>query len=416
MTNQNIIFDAIHRETIREEKTINLIASENYASNDVLKASGSILTNKYAEGYPGRRYYGGCEIVDEIETHANNLAKEVFHADHVNLQPHSGSSANMAVYFSNLQAGDTVLGLNINSGGHLTHGHKLNFSGKLFNAISYNVSPETELLDYDEVEILTQQHKPKMIVVGASAYSRTIDFSKFARIAQNNKALLFVDMAHIAGLIAADLHPSPVPLADIVSSTTHKTLRGPRGGMILCKGDQAAIIDKAVFPGSQGGPLMHIIAAKGICFAEALSPNFKQYQQQVVTNAKIMAKTFKDLGYRIVSDGTDTHLFLVDLRTKNAPDALEKITGALVEEILGKCSIIVNRNLIPFDPERPLITSGIRIGTPAVTTRGFKEQEVSQLVHWIDEAIKNRHNDNFLAKLKKEVEATCNKFPIYEKQ
>ena len=416
MTNQNIIFDAIHRETIREEKTINLIASENYASNDVLKASGSILTNKYAEGYPGRRYYGGCEIVDEIETHANNLAKEVFHADHVNLQPHSGSSANMAVYFSNLQAGDTVHGLNINSGGHLTHGHKLNFSGKLFNAISYNVSPETELLDYDEVEILTQQHKPKMIVVGASAYSRTIDFSKFARIAQNNKALLFVDMAHIAGLIAADLHPSPVPLADIVSSTTHKTLRGPRGGMILCKGDQAAIIDKAVFPGSQGGPLMHIIAAKGICFAEALSPNFKQYQQQVVTNAKIMAKTFKDLGYRIVSDGTDTHLFLVDLRTKNAPDALEKITGALVEEILGKCSIIVNRNLIPFDPERPLITSGIRIGTPAVTTRGFKEQEVSQLVHWIDEAIKNRHNDNFLAKLKKEVEATCNKFPIYEKQ
>lgn len=413
MTNKTFIFNAITRESDREERTINLIASENYASTDVLQATGSVLTNKYAEGYPGRRYYGGCEIVDEIENKANDLAKELFQAEHVNLQPHSGSSANIAVYFSQLHAGDTVLGLNIASGGHLTHGHKLNFSGKLFNAISYNVSPETELIDYDEVEILTQQHQPKLLVVGASAYSRTIDFKRFAEIAHNNRALLFVDMAHIAGLVAAGLHPSPIPVADIVSSTTHKTLRGPRGGMILSKSDHALAVDKAVFPGSQGGPLMHIVAAKGICFAEALEPAFKTYQAQVVKNAQTMANTFQNLGYRIVAGGTDTHLFLVDLRTKNVPDALEKITGTLVEETLSKCSIIVNRNLIPFDPERPLITSGIRIGTPAITTRGLKEPEVTQLVHWIDDAIKNRHDTEKLTSIKKEVERLSKQFPIY---
>lgn len=407
------IFDLIRQEKDREERTINLIASENYASNDVLAAAGSVLTNKYAEGYVGRRYYGGCSVVDEVELLGNNLAKELFQAEHVNLQPHSGSSANMAVYFSQLQAGDTILGLNIASGGHLTHGHKLNFSGKLFNAVSYNVSPESEQLDYDEIELLVEQHQPKMLVVGASAYSRTIDFARIASMAQDHKVLLFVDMAHIAGLVAAGLHPSPIPVADIVSSTTHKTLRGPRGGMILCKGDYAQTIDKAVFPGIQGGPLMHGVAAKAICFAEALTPRFIAYQQQVVANAKAMAQTFKDLGYRIVSGGTDTHLFLVDLRSKYKANGYDGITGALVEEILGNCSIVVNRNLIPFDTQRPLVTSGIRIGTPAITTRGFKEKEVVTIVHWIDEAIKHRDDQQFLNGLKLKVEKLCQTLPIY---
>lgn len=408
------IFTFIDEEKRREEQTINLIASENYASPDVLAATGSVLTNKYAEGYPNNRYYGGCQVVDKIELEACDLGKKLFQAEHINVQPHSGSSANLSVYLSMLKPGDTVLGMSIAAGGHLTHGHKINFSGKIYNFVGYGVSPETEQLDYDEIELLTQQHQPKMIVAGASAYSRTIDFQRLARIAHNNKALLFVDMAHIAGLVAAGVHPSPIPFADLVSSTTHKTLRGPRGGLLLSKGDYAQKLDKAVMPGSQGGPLMHVIAAKAIAFAEALTDEFKAYQKQIVINAQAMAKTFQELGYRIVSGGTDNHLFLVDLGSKNQGTTETKITGKLVEETLEKCGIILNRNLIPFDTESPLITSGIRIGTPAVTTRGFKEQEVIKVAHLIDEAIKKRDDEVFLKRLKGEIVDFCSKFPIYQ--
>jgi len=408
------IFSFINDEQKREERTVNLIASENYASKEVLAATGSVLTNKYAEGYPSARYYGGCSVVDSVENQARDLGKKLFNAEHLNVQSHSGSSANMAVYLSSLNAGDTVLGMHIAAGGHLTHGHKINFSGKLFNFVSYGVSPESECIDYDEIETLTHQHQPKMIVAGTSAYSRTIDYDRLANISINNNALLFIDMAHIAGLIAAGLHPSPMPYADFVSSTTHKTLRGPRGGIIFSKADHAQKIDKAVMPGSQGGPLMHVIAAKAVAFAQALEPEFKEYQEQVIKNAKVMADTFKELGYRIVSGGTDTHLFLVDLQNKNTQDSFAEITGKLVEETVGKCGIVLNRNLIPFDKASPLITSGIRIGTPAVTTRGFKEKDVIQVVHWIDEAIKKRDDDRFLASVKEKVEALCKQFPIYE--
>lgn len=408
------VFGLIEKEKIRQENTINLIASENYASPNVLKACGSVLTNKYAEGYPGRRYYGGCQVVDEVENYARDLGKQLFDAEHINVQPHSGSSANFAVYFSYLKPNDTVLGMSISAGGHLTHGHKVNVSGKVFNFVGYGVSPETEQLDYDEIELLANQHKPKMIIAGASAYSRTIDFERFEQIARNNQALLMVDMAHISGLIAAGVHPSPMPYADIVTSTTHKTLRGPRGGIICSKAEQAQTIDKGIMPGSQGGPLMHIIAGKAIAFAEALTPEFKNYQEQLVKNAQAMAKAFQDLGYRIVSGGTDNHLFLVDLRPKNQSGSLEEITGKLVEEALGTCSIIVNRNLIPFDTQSPMITSGLRIGTPAVTTRGFTEKEVTQVAHWINEVIEKRHDEQFLKKLKAEVEKFCKKFPIYK--
>ena len=410
---KNHVFDLIAKEQARQEGCINLIASENYVSKAVLQATGSVLTNKYAEGYPGRRYYGGCQEVDEVENYTRDLAKQLFNAEHANVQAHSGSSANLAVYFSLLKPGDTVLGMNINAGGHLTHGHQLNFSGKLFNIVPYGVSPENEQLDYDEIEVLADQHKPKMIIAGASAYSRTMDYQRLADIAQRHKAFLFVDMAHIAGLIAAKLHPNPVPYADVVSSTTHKTLRGPRGGMVLSKQNHATALDKAVMPGSQGGPLMHVIAAKGIAFEEAMTQEFTAYQQRVITNAQAMATAFTNLGYRIVAGGTDTHLFLVDLRSKNVPDALEKITGQLVETTLEKCNIIVNRNLIPFDPEKPLVTSGIRIGSPAISTRGFGKAEAVEVVHLIDEAIHARHDEAKLAHIKQRVAALCKQFPIY---
>ena len=405
---KSYIFELIEQEKAREEKTIDLIASENYASESILKATGSVLTNKYAEGYPGKRYYGGCAIVDKVEQYAIEEGKKAFCADHVNVQPHSGSSANMAVYLSSLNTGDTILGMSLSSGGHLTHGHKVNFSGKTYNFVPYNLSPETEQLDYDEIRILTEQHKPKMIVAGASAYSRIIDFAKIAEIAQDNNCLLFSDMAHIAGLVAADLHPSPIPVSDFVSSTTHKTLRGPRGGFICCKADYAKKLDRAVMPGSQGGPLMHSIAAKAIAFSDAQTTEFKKYMQQVLKNASVMAKTFQDLDYRIVSGGTDNHLFLIDLRNKN-------ISGQEAEDALEKCNIVLNRNSIPFDPAPPTKPSGIRLGTPAVTTRGFKEKDVIQVASWIDEIIKNRSNESFLQKMKIEIEGFCKNFPVYKK-
>lgn len=406
------IFKLLEEEKKRQQNCINLIASENYVSEDILVATGSVLTNKYAEGYPNARYYGGCEVVDKVENYAIDLGKQVFNAEHINVQPHSGSQANMAVYLSQLKNDDVVLGMSLSSGGHLTHGHKVNFSGKLFNFIPYNVSPETELIDYDEIEILANQHKPKLIVAGGSAYSRTIDFEKLHQIAQRNHAKLFIDMAHIAGLVAAKQHPSPVPYADFVSSTTHKTLRGPRGGMIISKAQYAQSIDRAVMPGSQGGPLMHVIAAKAIAFQEALKPEFISYQKQVIKNAKIMAQAFIDLGYRIVSGGTDNHLFLVDLRSKSTGGG--KISGFEVEVALGKCNIILNRNNIPFDPEGPKTTSGIRIGTPAITTRGFMEKDTIELAHLIDEAIFNRNDDTFLGKLKERIFDKLKNFPIYE--
>ncbi|MBD3231328.1 aminotransferase class I/II-fold pyridoxal phosphate-dependent enzyme [Candidatus Dependentiae bacterium] len=403
---KNHILELINQEKEREEKTINLIASENYTSKDILKATGSILTNKYAEGYPAKRYYAGCEIIDKIEQFSIEQAKKTFCAAHVNVQPHSGSSANIAVYFSNLKNGDTILGMSLSSGGHLTHGHKVNFSGKIFNFIPYNVSPENEHLDYNEIRILAEQHKPKMIVAGASAYSKIIDFAQISKIAKDNKCLLFSDMAHIAGLVAAKLHPSPIPVSDFVSSTTHKTLRGPRGGFICCKAEYGKNIDKTVMPGLQGGPLMHIIAAKAIAFQNAQTKKFKDYIDQVLKNAKIMSKTFQDLGYRIVSGGTDNHLFLIDLRNKN-------ISGKQAEELLEQCNINVNRNTIPFDPASPNNPSGIRIGTPAITTRKMTENDCITIVHWINEIINNKTNENFLKKVKAKIEEFCKKFSIY---
>jgi glycine hydroxymethyltransferase len=408
---KNIIFDLIQKEQHRQEATINLIASENYASKDILSAAGSVLTNKYAEGYPGHRYYGGCGVIDEVETYAIEQGKKLFKADHVNVQPHSGASANFAVYINLLNPGDTVLGMNLSAGGHLTHGHKVNFSGKLYKFIHYGVDATTECIDYNQIQSLAEQHKPKMIVAGASAYARLIDYERLSAIAKSVNALLLIDMAHIAGLVAANVIPSPMPWADIVSSTTHKTLRGPRGGIICSKQAHGQLIDKSVMPGSQGGPLMHIIAAKAICFDEALQPAFVTYAQQVLRNAQVMVKAFKDLGYRIVSGGTDTHLFLIDLReTKNHGT----LTGKEVEELLGRCNIIVNRNTIPFDTQSPTITSGIRIGTPAITTRGFTEKETMQVVTWIDDAIKKRHDEQFIAALKKDVQSMCTRFPIYK--
>lgn len=402
----------IEQEQIRQEQTINLTASENYVSHDVLTATGSVLTNKYAEGYPGKRYYGGCQAVDSVEDYARNKARELFGTEHANVQPHSGSSANMAVYFATLQPGDTVLGMHLASGGHLTHGHSLNFSGKLFNFVSYGVSPQDERIDYEELEILADQNKPKMIVAGASSYARAIDFQRIAAIAKRVNAIFFVDMAHIAGPIAAGLHQNPAPYADIISSTTHKTLRGPRGGMILSTEQYATAIDKAVIPGTQGGPLMHVIAAKAVAFDEALTPSFKKYQEQILKNAKAMANEFKNLGYRIVSGGTDTHLFLVDLRSKFSESTQAKVTGNVVEKTLEKCNIVLNRNMIPFDPEKPLVTSGIRIGTPAITTRGLIESDARTIVHLIDEAIHARDNEEKLKHIRTQVIQLCANFPI----
>lgn len=403
----------IKSEQKRQEETINLIASENYVSQNVLNAAGSVLTNKYAEGYPEKRYYGGCQIIDKVENIAIDLAQKIFDAEHANVQPHSGSSANFGIYFSCLKPGDTILGMSLNCGGHLTHGHKINFSGSIFNVVSYGVNRDTEELDYDEIDKLATQHKPKLIIAGASAYSKLIDYKKFAAISKKHNTKLLVDMAHIAGLVAAKIIPSPVAYSDFVSSTTHKTLRGPRGGIILCKSDYAQAIDKAIMPGIQGGPLMHIIAAKAVALQECLKPSFKKYQMQIIKNAKAMAKAFTDMGYRIVSGGTDTHLFLIDLRSHKEFGG--KVSGRDVEVLLEQhCNIILNRNLVPFDTQSPTNPSGIRIGTPAVTTRGFKEKDVIKIAELINDAIKNRTETKSLNSIKKQVTILCKNRPIYD--
>jgi glycine hydroxymethyltransferase len=399
------IYQALKNEEDRELKTLDLIASENYTSRAVREAQGSVMTNKYAEGYPGKRYYNGCEYVDVAERLAIERAKSLFGADHANVQPHCGSSANMAVYFSVLKPGDSVLAMSLAHGGHLTHGHKINFSGRFFNFIPYGVSPKTEMIDYDEVAELALKHKPKLVVAGASAYSRILDFKRLREIADSVGAMLMVDMAHIAGLIAAGVHPSPVPFADFVTTTTHKTLRGPRSGMVLCRAQYAADVDKQVFPGLQGGPLMHTIAAKAVCFKEAMSPEFKQYQAQVVQNAKTLAAYLAKHSLRIVSGGTDNHLMLVDLTAMG-------ITGKDASSALEKAGMIVNKNAIPFDVRPPAVTSGIRIGTPAVTTRGMKEAEMEQLGSWIVEAVTHQADDNILARIKAEVVATAVRYSV----
>ncbi len=401
------VYKAIKDEFSRQQNNIELIASENIVSQAVLEAQGSVLTNKYAEGYPAARWYGGCEFVDVVESLAIERAKKIFGAEHVNVQPHSGSQANMAVYLAALEYGDTVLAMDLACGGHLTHGMKINFSGKSYNFIGYKVDEKTEMLDYNEIAKLAQQHKPKMIVAGASAYSRTIDFKKFREIADSVGALLFVDMAHIAGLVAAGLHPNPVPHAHFVTTTTHKTLRGPRAGMILCKAEFAKKSDSRIFAGIQGGPLMHVIAAKAIALKEALSPAFKTYQKQIAKNAKVFSEELAKLGFRIVAGGTDNHLFMVDLRSKN-------ISGKDATHILDEVRITVNKNLIPYDVQPPAVTSGIRIGTPAVTSRGMKEKEMKLIAQLIDRAIVNRENKKELASVKKAVEALTKKFPIYK--
>ncbi|RLL42901.1 serine hydroxymethyltransferase [Oceanobacillus piezotolerans] len=400
------VFEAIQAETKRQQNKIELIASENFVSEAVMEAMGSVLTNKYAEGYPGKRYYGGCEHVDVVEDLARNRAKELFGAEHANVQPHSGAQANMAVYFAALEIGDTILGMNLSHGGHLTHGSPVNFSGKQYNFVEYGVDKETETLDYDDVLAKAKEVKPKMIVAGASAYSRTIDFAKFREIADEVGAYLMVDMAHIAGLVAAGLHPNPVEHADFVTTTTHKTLRGPRGGMILCKDEYAKQIDKAVFPGIQGGPLMHIIAAKAVCFKEALSDDFKDYAKRIVANAKVLGEAFTEEGLRIVSGGTDNHLVLVDVTPL-------QLTGKIAEHVLDEVGITTNKNTIPFDQASPFITSGIRIGTAAVTTRGFGEQEMKEIASIIAYTLKNHENESALNEAKTRVLALTDKFPLY---
>jgi glycine hydroxymethyltransferase len=400
------VAEAIENELKRQQNHLEMIASENFVSRAVMEAQGSVLTNKYAEGYPGRRYYGGCEFVDVVENLARERAKKLFNAEHVNVQPHSGVQANTAVYFSVLNVGDKVMGMNLAHGGHLTHGSPVNISGKYFNFIPYGVSKETGFLDYEELEALAEQHRPKMIVAGASAYPRIIDFGRIAEIARKVGAYLMVDMAHIAGLVAAGLHPNPVPVSDFVTTTTHKTLRGPRGGMILCKKEYAQAIDKAVFPGIQGGPLMHVIAAKAVCFREADTEEFKKYQEQVVKNAKALAKALMERGYNLVSGGTDNHLILVDLRNKN-------LTGAEAEKLLDEVGITVNKNAIPYDPEKPNVTSGIRIGTPALTSRGMKESEMEEIAELIDITLSYRDDEIRKAKVIKAVKGLCERFPLY---
>ena len=400
------IREAIIKEEERQLHNIECIASENYVSNDVLEAVGSVLTNKYAEGYPNRRYYGGCQHVDEVEEIARQRLCELFGAEHANVQPHSGSQANMAVYFTVLEPGDTVLGMDLTSGGHLTHGHPLNFSGTLYRFVSYGVNKETEMIDYDEVLEIAKKEKPKLIVAGASAYSRTIDFKRFREIADEAGAYLMVDMAHIAGLVAAELHPSPVPYCDFVTSTTHKTLRGPRGGIVLCKEKYAKELDKHLFPGIQGGPLMHVIAGKAVCFGEALQPSFKEYAKQIIRNCQALCETLKEEGFRIVSGGTDNHLILVDVMSSF------NVTGKEAEKLLDSVCITCNKNTIPFDTQKPFVTSGIRLGSAAMTTRGFKEEEFKQLGHWIGRTIKNKNNLEELRKIKEEVLKCTNQYPI----
>lgn len=401
------VYDAIQKETERQSLNLELIASENITSQAVMEAQGSLLTNKYAEGYPSKRYYGGCEFVDVVENLAIERAKKLFGAEHVNVQPHSGSQANIASYTALLNNGDTVMGLSLADGGHLTHGHPLNFSGKAYKIVAYNVTKDTETVDYAQMEALAKEHKPKMIITGASAYSRIWDWQKIRQIADSVGAIFFADIAHYAGLVAAGLYPSPVPFADIVTTTTHKTLRGPRAGIIMCKEKYAKDIDRSVFPGNQGGPLMHVIAAKAVAFKEALAPEFREYQKQVMKNANIFASTLSKQGLRIVSGGTDCHMFLVDLRPV-------KVTGKDAQHILDTVRITVNKNAIPFDPEKPMVTSGIRIGTPAITTRGMKEKEMEQIAGWIVEALKNKDNQPALDKIKNGVEQLCKKFPLYK--
>lgn len=403
------LWEAVDNEFNRQQNNLELIASENIVSPGVLAAQGSVLTNKYAEGYPGRRYYGGCEFVDITENLAIDRAKEIFNAKFVNVQPHSGSQANTAAYLALVQPGDTILGMDLSAGGHLTHGSKVNFSGKTYHFVSYGVDPATEVIDYNVVRILARKHQPKLIVAGASAYSRTIDFAKFKEIADEVGAKLMVDMAHIAGLVAAGLHPSPIPFADITTTTTHKTLRGPRGGMILTNDpDLAKKINSAVFPGIQGGPLEHVIAAKAVAFKEALDPSFKEYSQQVIGNAQAMAKVFNQTPEtRLVSGATDNHLLLVDVRGLD-------ITGKIAENVLDKVNITLNKNSIPFESLSPMETSGIRIGTPALTSRGFKEEECTQVAQLVVNALKNRDNAAELAKIKASVKRLTDRFPIYQ--
>jgi glycine hydroxymethyltransferase len=400
------VFSAIQKETDRLERNLELIASENVVSEAVLEAQGCVMTNKYAEGYPGKRYYGGCEFVDQVESLAIARAKALFGADHANVQPHSGSQANMTVYLATLKPGDSYLGMNLAHGGHLSMGSPVNFSGMLYRVIPYGVSPHDETIDYDEVEKLATEHRPKLVVAGASAYPRIIDYGKFRKIADDVGALLMVDMAHIAGLVAAGLHPSPVPYADFVTTTTHKTLRGPRGGMILCRAEHAKAIDSKVFPGMQGGPLMHVIAAKAVALKEALDPEFKSYQQQIVNNAQALARALMLRRFRLTSGGTDNHLMLLDLRQS-------EVTGKVAQETLDKARITVNKNAVPFDTRSPFVTSGIRIGTPAVTTRGMKEKEMEQIGDFIFRALNNVTDEPALQSIAREVGALCKKFPVY---
>ena len=397
---------AIDNETRRQHEGLELIASENFVSEAVLEAAGSVFTNKYAEGYPGKRYYGGCEFTDVVENLARDRAKQLFGAEHANVQPHAGSQANMAAYAAVLQPGDTILGLNLAHGGHLTHGHHLNFSGKTYKIVPYGVTKETETIDYDELERLAEKERPKMIIGGGSAYPRIIDFARMRQIADKVGALYLVDMAHFAGLVAGGVHPSPVPHAQIVTSTTHKTLRGPRSGMILSKADLGPAIDKTVFPGMQGGPLVHIIAAKAVCFSEAMQPEFKDYARQVVANAKVLAETLAAEGFRIISGGTDTHVMLVDVFAKG-------MLGSEAEKALGEAAITVNKNAIPFDTNPPLKPSGIRIGSPALTTRGMKEAEMRQVGRWIADVLQHRTDTAVLAKVKRQVLELAEAFPLY---
>lgn len=401
------IYNAILNETKRENDNIELIASENFVSEAVLEAQGSVLTNKYAEGYPEARWYNGCEFVDDVERQAIDRAKKLFGAEHVNVQPHSGTQANMAIYFSMLEPGDTVMAMDLACGGHLSHGHPHNFSGRFYNMAPYGVNRDTETLDYDEISELAKKSRPKMILVGASAYPRAIDFKKFREIADSVGAFIFVDIAHIAGLVAAGLHQNPMEYAEFVTSTTHKTLRGPRGGMIMCRKEFAKKIDSQIFPGLQGGPLMHVIAAKAVCFKEALEPGFKRYQSQILKNSKALSFEMAKLGYRIVAGGTDTHLFLVDLTSKN-------ITGKAAATVLDRTGITVNKNLIPYDKQSPFVASGIRIGTPAVTTRGMKEPEMKRIAGLIDKALSDPNNEKNIREVRKGVALLVKVFPLYK--
>jgi glycine hydroxymethyltransferase len=400
------IAHAIRQEIERQQLGLELIASENFVSSAILEAAGTVLTNKYAEGYPGKRYYGGCEFVDVIETLAISRAKTLFGADHVNVQPHSGAQANMAVYLTLLRPGDTVLGMNLAHGGHLTHGHPLNFSGRLFTIVPYGVRRDDERIDYDELARLADEHRPKMIIVGASAYSRIIDFPRIAIVAQRINAPMMVDMAHIAGLVAAGVHPSPVPHAEVVTTTTHKTLRGPRAGLVMCRSQYAKDIDRTVFPGVQGGPLMHVIAGKAVCFKEAATPEFADYQRQVVANAQRLASNLATAGFRLVSGGTDNHLMLVDVFTKG-------VTGKVAEAALDKAGITVNKNAIPFDQNPPMVASGIRLGTPAVTTRGMREADMDLIADYITRVLASPDDDRVLHAVHAEVKQLCRKFPLY---